>query len=168
VFSVRKLVVFLVVAVVTIALPVTILVRSNALVGEFVQPRYILPVLVILIAVALIPARERVRITVAQAVLLATAVCMAQAAALHAELRRYVVGTDTESLNLDANIEWWWGVPWSPNATWLVGTLAFTAVVVVQTWWFLRTDRVMPPTSAAVAEPTVVADRRESVDSPVP
>jgi hypothetical protein len=168
VFSVRKLVVFLVVAVVTIALPVTILVRSNALVGEFVQPRYILPVLVILIAVALIPARERVRITVAQAVLLATAVCMAQAAALHAELRRYVVGTDTESLNLDANIEWWWGVPWSPNATWLVGTLAFTAVVVVQTWWFLRTDRVMPPTSAAVTEPTVVADRRESVDSPVP
>lgn len=167
VFSVRKLVVFLAVAVVTVALPVTILVRSNALVGEFVQPRYILPVLVILLAVALIPVRKRVRLTVAQAILLATAVCVAQAAALHAELRRYVVGTDTDSLNLDANIEWWWGVPWSPNVTWLIGTLAFTAVVALLTWWFLRADRVAPTTSAAVGEPAVAVDRRESVESPV-
>lgn len=168
VLSMRKLIVFLVVAVVTIALPVTILVRSNALVGEFVQPRYILPVLLMLVAIAVIPLRERVRLTVAQAVLLAGAVCIAQAAALHAELRRYVVGTDTPSLNLDANIEWWWGVPWSPNATWLVGTLAFTTVVALLTWWFLRADRAPRQATAAVEEqPAVVADERTSVPSPV-
>jgi hypothetical protein len=145
VLSARKLIVLLVVGAVAVALPVTILVRSNALVGEYVQPRYILPVLVILLAVALLPLRHRVHLTVAQAVLLASAVCLAHAAALHAELRRYVVGTDAVTLNLDAIVEWWWGVPWSPNATWLVGSLAFTVVVGLLTWWFLRADRRPQP-----------------------
>jgi hypothetical protein len=167
VIGARKLIVFLVVAVVTIALPVTILVRSNALVGEFVQPRYILPVLVILVAVALIPVREHVRLTVAQAVLLATAVCLAQAAALHAELRRYVVGTDTPSLNLDADVEWWWGVPWSPNATWAVGTLAFTAAVVLLTWWFLRMDRAARSVPAAAESVSAASDERDRSTAPV-
>ena len=73
--------------------------------------------------------------------LLAAAVCIAQAAALHAELRRYVVGTDTPSLNLDATIEWWWGVPWSPNVNWLLGTAAFSAAVVLLTAWYVRAER---------------------------
>jgi hypothetical protein len=165
VLSARKLIVLLTVAAVTVALPVMILVRSNALVGEYVQPRYILPLLVILVAVALIPLRDRVRLTVAQAVLLAAAVSVAQAAALHAELRRYVVGTDTDRLNLDASIEWWWGVPWSPNATWFVGTLAFTAIVAVLTWLFLRTGRVMPATHAVAVEADARSDRPESADA---
>lgn len=167
VLSARKLIVLLTVVVVTIALPVMILVRSNALVGEYVQPRYILPLLVILVAVALIPLRDRVRLTLAQAVLLAGAVSVAQAAALHAELRRYVVGTDTDRLNLDAHIEWWWGVPWSPNATWFVGTLAFTAAVALLTWLFLRAERVMPlPATHTIAvEAAAGSEQRENADS---
>src|SRR5450756_844669 len=49
----------------------------------------------------------------------------ANSVALHYNIRRYVNGADAPSLNLNTGVKWWWGIPISPDAVWLIGTMAF-------------------------------------------
>ncbi len=112
------------------AFPAYILTQSQALVGGYVQPRYIMPLIVILAGVAILTRpREAppldMRIVATGAVVLA----LANSVALYINLRRYVTGIDTLSLNLDADGEWWWSAGPSPLALWILGSLAFGGCV---------------------------------------
>ncbi len=112
--------------------PTYVLVQSNVLVGSEVQPRYILPLLIILGGVALLQrGRAGVLLGRGQAVVIAVALAVAQSVALHFNLRRYVTGSDVVDWNLDDRIEWWWGLPISPMGVWFLGTVAFAAVLVI-------------------------------------
>ncbi|MBX3099090.1 MAG: DUF2142 domain-containing protein [Salinibacterium sp.] len=113
-------------------LPVYVLVAGHNAVGENVQPRYLLPLFVVLAGVATLAVRASgLRISVAQAVLVAVALSGAQAVALHSNLRRYVMGSDVAGFNLDERIEWWWDLPISPMGVWVIGTLAFAALMAI-------------------------------------
>jgi hypothetical protein len=114
-------------------LPTFILVRGDNIVGENVQPRYLLPLIVLFAGLALLPWRRRpIQLSRGQAILVAASLIGANALALHVNLRRYITGSDVESPNLDAGEEWWWnGLPFSPMAVWIIGSLAFAAVVVI-------------------------------------
>jgi len=124
----RKIIVLVCVGLGLIVYPMVLLFQSNAYVGTQVQPRYVLPLLVIFVGVALhqdraaarVPAR--LRHIVAGAVLVA----MANAFALHENIRRYVSGVSTISPNLDDGDTWWWGIGVSPMAVWSAGVIAFT------------------------------------------
>lgn len=139
--------------------PAYILTQSNAVVGAQVQPRYIMPLLVMLCGVAALelgPARTSWR---APLVIGATVLALANSLALFIDLRRYVTGLDTRSFDLDAGAEWWWpGSPLSPMAVWILGSLAFAAALalLVRVAW--------PPGSAGlqeVAQDVGVAPARE-------
>ncbi len=109
-------------------IPLFILVRGGLYVGQAIQPRYLLPLLPALVGIALLT-RDRdagLRLSRAQRATLVVATSIAQAAALHAVLRRYTVGTDLPNWNLDANVEWWWSWMPSPLLTWLVASIAFS------------------------------------------
>ncbi len=109
-------------------IPLFILVRGGLYVGQAIQPRYLLPLLPALVGFALLT-RDRdagLRLSRAQRATLVVATSIAQAAALHAVLRRYTVGTDQRNWNLDANVEWWWSWMPSPLLTWLVASIAFS------------------------------------------
>ncbi|MEO8261766.1 MAG: DUF2142 domain-containing protein [Pseudolysinimonas sp.] len=114
-------------------LPTFILVRGNNIVGENVQPRYLLPLIVLFAGLALLPWRRLpVQLSRGQAILVAMSLIGAHSLALHVNLRRYVTGTDVNSPNLDAGAEWWWpGLPIGPVWVWLIGSLAFAAVAVI-------------------------------------
>lgn len=109
------------------ALPLYILQSKGLQVGEFVQPRYLLPLLIIFVSVALFGfARDHLGLSRLQAAVLFAVVAFANTLSLHNNMRRYITGLgDGGGFNLNANIEWWWAMPVSPMVVWFIGSAAF-------------------------------------------
>ena len=113
-------------------IPVWVLLQTGDLVGAGVQPRYLLPLLVLLAQVALYRLEPgQIRFSRTQLWCIAAALSATNAVALHANIRRYVAGADLVGPNLDAGREWWWSTPVPPNAVWLVGSVAFGLAMVI-------------------------------------
>ncbi|HTN56981.1 MAG TPA: hypothetical protein VL043_01815, partial [Protaetiibacter sp.] len=66
-----------------------------------------------------------------QLLLVAAMLSIANGVALHTNMRRYLTGIDAGSVNLNTGIEWWWNVPFSPMAVWIIGSLAYAALLFV-------------------------------------
>lgn len=136
------------------ALPLYVLYQSNAAVGTYLQARYLLPLIVVFAFVLLfVPPGRSIRFSRLQLWALGFGLVVANFVALQVNIRRYVTGVDSPGVSLDAGAEWWWqGVPFGPNAVWVVGSLAFAALVVVLVRGVsVRTDPevVEPATTAA-------------------
>jgi hypothetical protein len=113
-------------------IPLYVLVAGGNVVGENVQPRYLLPIIIVLGMLVLLPLGTRVyRFTWLQFGIAGSALVLANAFALHTDIRRYVTGIDVAAANLDSGAEWWWAIGPSPMATWIIGTLAFAGLVAV-------------------------------------
>ncbi|MFF2488815.1 DUF2142 domain-containing protein [Microbacterium sp. NPDC058062] len=140
-----------------VVIPMYILVHDGVTVGSGVQPRYIYPLIIMLGGVALVGfARGGLGLGRVQLVIVAAGLTAANSVALHTNLRRYITGMDSQSFNLNANIEWWWNAPVSPMVVWAGGSLAFAVVLgtLVAVLW----------RGAATAETSRV-DLQESVSS---
>jgi hypothetical protein len=100
--------------------------QSHAPVGAYIQPRYILPIAILLVGFALVKTREpETELSVAQIVVVVMALSAANSLALHTNIRRYVTGLDVGGGNLSADAEWWWNAGPTPMVTWLIGSIAF-------------------------------------------
>lgn len=110
--------------------PVAILMQTQAAVGSYVQPRYLLPLVVMFAGIALLRSSRGERMPGMQRVMLVTALGLANTIALHTNLRRYVTGNDVGGWNLDVAAEWWW-LPISPMTVWVVGSLAFVGALIL-------------------------------------
>ncbi|MBU3689328.1 MAG: hypothetical protein B7C54_01730 [Acidimicrobiales bacterium mtb01] len=108
-------------------IPFYVMAIDRSLVGEIFQARYLLPLLPIAVMCALASTRfSRGEISIGSAGIFAVvALSVAQAAALHANMRRYVTGVEVRVLDLDSGREWWW--PWGPSANLVLvmGTAGF-------------------------------------------
>lgn len=112
--------------------PLLVLAGSRNIIGENVQPRYLLPMLPIVLGFLLIgpdggPIR---RFSRAQRSTIVVVLVVAQSIALHANLRRYVTGQDELGFDLGAG-EWWWPIAVGPMIVWAVGSVAFGGCVVL-------------------------------------
>ena len=126
----RKAIVAAGVGVLLVLVPVSVLTASGNEVGEYVQPRYLLPLIVLLAGLLMLePKGKPIRFTRGQLLLVACALSIGNLVALEANIRRYVTGIDAPGLNLDAGREWWWNLPFGPNLVWMVGSVAFAGVV---------------------------------------
>ena len=114
-------------------IPVYLLQISGALAGAEFQPRYLVPFMVVVVGTIVLTSQglpliqDRFRLSA-----IAVALIVANAIALHTNLRRYTTGTLVQGFNLNSPREWWWGfLPdfISPNVVWFVGALAFTVPV---------------------------------------
>jgi hypothetical protein len=113
-------------------LPLYVLEVGRSFAGEQVQPRYLLPLIIVFVGLAMLPVGQRVmRLSRLQVWLVVLALIAAQSVALHENMRRYITGLDVSGLDLNRNIEWWWPIPISPMVVWTVGTLAFAALVMI-------------------------------------
>lgn len=138
----RKAIAIAGVLLVLIALPVHVLTAGGDKVGANLQPRYLLP-LIVLFAFVLFtdPGRGGMRFTRIQTFTILGALAVANLVALQVNIRRYVTGADQQGFNLDDGAEWWWvGVPFGPTAVWVIGALAYAATLVVL-WPSLRSVR---------------------------
>ncbi len=108
--------------------PFVLLAQTQAVVGQQVQPRYILPLLVILIGVAALDV-DPVRSWQGPRLLVAgIALTVAMGLALHTNIRRYTTGIDDRAIDPGARAEWWWSVAPSPLIVLLVGVVSFAAI----------------------------------------
>jgi Predicted membrane protein (DUF2142) len=132
----RKALALAALVLVLVALPVYVLQAGGDLIGEQVQPRYIVP-LIVMLGGMLVLTRTAGELTFssAQRFAIVTALAGAHFVALHLNLRRYITGIDASGVNLDAGAEWWWTGPIGPNAVWLLGSLAYALLV----WILVRT-----------------------------
>ncbi len=128
----RKTVAFVGLALVLWLLPTYVLVRGGNEVGDNVQPRYLLPLIVVIAALALLAVgRWRLRLSWLQVSIAGAALVVDQAVSLQVNIRRYVTGTSIQGLNLDAGDQWWWPSAPAPMVVWIVGSLAYAALMVV-------------------------------------
>lgn len=114
--------------------PFVLLVQSRATVGEIVQPRYLLPLMVIAVGVASLRVDATGIWRGGRMALGGTALTFAAAIALHTNIRRYTTGTDHFSFDPGGVTEWWWAGAPGPIVVWIGGTLAFAGVFALL--WF--------------------------------
>ncbi len=145
---VRRSAVFLLAFAAMWLVPAYLLVQSRVVVGETIQPRYILPLIIIAVGVASLRFDAERAWRGMPFVLAAGTLAVIDSVALHQLIKRYTTGTDRPSLNPGFAAEWWWpGIP-SPAVTWVLGTCMFAAALV-GLWFALRWPRAVAETASA-------------------
>lgn len=115
-----------------VAVPLYILVREGVTVGTGVQPRYVYPMMVMFVGIALVGLRgATLAMSRLQLAVLVVSLGIANSMALHVNLRRYITGLDDPGMNLDRDVEWWWNTPISPMTVWIAGSVAFTIALAL-------------------------------------
>lgn len=149
-------------AVPLVVLPLLILQRGGNVVFENVQPRYLLPLIIVFIGLLLLEERKPSRETCPRRWRLLAVLCagVANMIALQTNLRRYVTGVDVAGFDLDRGREWWWQhLPVGANAVWVIGSVAGFAFFAVLAFSTLDrgggASKHLPP-SATPGEPTAM------------
>lgn len=113
-------------------LPVYVLTMGGSHVGIEVQPRYLLPLIILFAGVLLVKVRDRSFVlTRGQAYVVALTLSLANFVALHFTMRRFITGIDVMGWNLNEGIEWWWQGFMSPMAVLIIGSLSFALLAFV-------------------------------------
>ena len=125
----RKAVALAVVGMVLITLPTWVLYRGGDSVGQEVQPRYLLPLIVLFAGLAVLGIGARnIRFTLAQRVLIVGTLSFAQLIALYVNMRRYIQGDGGGGWNLDVDPSWWWSIAVSPMSVLVMASTAFAVL----------------------------------------
>ncbi|MBK0417689.1 DUF2142 domain-containing protein [Leucobacter sp. CSA1] len=142
-----------------IAIPLYVLYGMGAAVGDEVQPRYLMPLMLVFAGVALHGAsRDDLGLTWVQAAVVFFTVTVANSLALHTNLRRYITGLDYLGFNLNHNMEWWWSIPVQPMTVWFIGSASFALLMLgLYLLLFSRQGREIMRGSEAVAGEAVIA-----------
>jgi hypothetical protein len=120
------------VALVLAVLPIYVLGKGGDVMGQAVQPRYILPLVIVFAGLAVLSVgTQGMRFTRPQLVVLVATLSIAQFLALYTTMRRYIQGVGGSGWNLDRGIEWWWDIPFSPMFVLIIGSAAYTGLLVL-------------------------------------
>ncbi|MFE1645654.1 DUF2142 domain-containing protein [Microbacterium sp. P01] len=140
--DVRANLVVILAGVALVMVPSWVIVQNGVEVGTLVQPRYVLPLQVLMIGVLLFGAGDpRFETSRAQRWIIVIGLAGANALALHTTMRRYLTGTDAPGFDLNQGVEWWWSnVPVSPDVIWVLGSAAFAALLMVVAGVLSRTQ----------------------------
>ncbi len=111
--------------------------------GEEFQPRYLIPMVVVMVGMLVMRSRSAPPVFTDRLPLAAIAIGLglANSIALHTNIRRYVTGLDVGGLDLNYAREWWWWfMPqfFTPNWLWVGGSLAFFGVVWIVVYYLPR------------------------------
>jgi hypothetical protein len=136
-------------------LPLLTLQASGYLVGESVQPRYIAPLIALVVATLIWRPKTggTGSMSLAQTIFAYLLLVAAHAVALNVQIRRFISGMGIKSADLRQNIDWWHAGP-SPMATWLLGSCGFAILALAL--FVVRRDQ-QPEPVAGIAEATVEA-----------
>lgn len=128
----RKSIVLSLVFAILCLFPYYLLIQSNAVVGDYIQPRYILPIMILLAGFALLGRpNESFVLTSGQRLVISTAIFLSYTFALHTNMQRYISGADKPGWNLNDNLQWWWPAAPSPMVIWIFGVLAFGMFLII-------------------------------------
>jgi hypothetical protein len=122
--------------------PFFVLLTSNLRVGEYLQPRYILPIFYVLIGLSLIVifrsfSAKSLLIVVNLVFFISSTTFIF---ALHTFYRRYVEGLDNFNLFFKATNSWWWEFPIFPDP---FTFFAFTVTIYMAFWITIRQEIIL-------------------------
>lgn len=127
----RRATALILVAVALCVMPLYLLAQTHALVGTQVQPRYLLPLLIIFFGLTAATSSAAGEWRGPRQWILSVVVVFVMCVSLHVNLRRYTTGVDDAALDPGRDAEWWWvGAP-SPFAVWVVGSLALAGLLAL-------------------------------------
>ncbi len=144
--DVRKLAVVVATGLGLWIIPVFTLTRGGDPVGVEVQPRYLLPLIVVLAMFALLTTRPTSAFTRPQTVLLAITLVGTFAVSIVFNIRRYASGLGDGANDL-GGATWWGDGSLNPNVAAVIGCLAWAGLLVVVLRELARAQRVPGPTS---------------------
>jgi hypothetical protein len=122
----QKAVALVVMLAALIGYPLILLQKSHIYIGNGVQPRYLLPMLLMFTGMSLLPTvGRRLSLTRFQVVALTVLLSVAQSLALYMNLWRYIKGITTPIAWLDSYDWWWESLFLSPTAVWVIGSMTF-------------------------------------------
>lgn len=124
------------------AYPTYVLFKSGAIAGSYFQPRYLLPLMTVLLGFAFLRKVDSQQLSQLQVTFLFLCVSVSNSLALYTNLKRYTQGLGSSEWNLDQDTSWWWHVPIGPMLVWALGTIAFTFVSWFICFHVLRTPMV--------------------------
>lgn len=113
--------------------PLVVLQESHVFAGQGVQPRYLLPLMIVFVGISLLTRRGPiVAFGRVQLVGLGLALVVAQSVALFTNIQRYTQGIPPTQIEPLRGQGWWWDTfPLSPTGVWVLGSVAFACVVWV-------------------------------------
>lgn len=127
----RRATSLLLVAIALCAMPLYLLAQTHAVVGTQVQPRYLLPLLVIFFGLTAATNSAAAEWRGPRQWILSIVVVFVMCVSLHVNLRRYTTGVDDAAIDPGRNAEWWWvGAP-SPFAVWVIGSVALAGLLTL-------------------------------------
>lgn len=109
--------------------PFYMLWQSGAHVGQAVQPRYILPLMIIALGVSAASERAATLWRGWPLIIASAALALTNSVSLHINIQRYTTGLDVNSVDPGAHAEWWWGWAPSPMGVWLIGSVSFALLL---------------------------------------
>jgi len=119
--------------------PFFVLLRSNLRVGEWLQPRYILPIFYVLIGLSLIvifrSIHEKSLLIIVNLIFFLSSITFIFA--LHTFYRRYVAGLDNFNLFFEKTNSWWWEFSIFPNP---FTFFTFTVIAYLVFWVTLKRE----------------------------
>ena len=127
----RKLVGLLILVFALSYIPLRVLVLGRNLIGEGVQPRYLMPLLMVFLGLALfVPLGQKmIELKFIQYLVLFFTLAISHSFALHFTMRRYITGTDVVGYNLNKNAEWWWVAAPAPLTSWFIASIGFSVAL---------------------------------------
>jgi hypothetical protein len=128
-WNLRKSLAVIVLLGITVAIPARALLQVGLPMGELYQPRYVLPLLIVIVGILLIrlPAPRTLSFPTSTVIIMWGLVSYAGTIALHSWIRRYTTGVGTVSIDLSDPA--WWDITWaSPNQIWVMGSLAWSVL----------------------------------------
>jgi len=142
-------------------LPLLWLMRDHILVGQQVQSRYLYPLLIILAGVSLLGFHTAsAGLGRVHMVIVASAAFLGNLTIQWFTIRRFTTGLDMFWLNLDKNVEWWWGLPIGPMPLWIIGSIAFAIVCALAVFYAWRANDSAELTSGQPAYESVATRSR--------
>jgi hypothetical protein len=140
----RKVVAIVLIIAALWLIPTYVLVKGLNEVGQNVQPRYLLPLIVLCVGTILLTRKAApVRISRGQLVPVIVLLAVGQCVALYYNLHRNVAGANSHGFDLDTNIKWWWSAALPPMGVWIVGSIAFAALLLVLVREMSRPDALL-------------------------
>jgi len=138
------------------AIPVWTLTRSGEAVGVDLQPRYLLPLIIVLGGFALLAVKGRiVRLTRLQLLLVVGTSIVTEPLALFFTMRRFITGDDVNGFDLGSGAEWWWPGFAGPMFVWLIASLTWAALVLIVVRHLVRTAAEAIEVAAAEPSPAI-------------
>jgi drug/metabolite transporter (DMT)-like permease len=139
-------------------LPLYVLQRGLNYVGEQVQPRYLLPLIVVFAGIAFLGlAAGEKQLSPVQLWVSLFGIVIANSLALYVNTKRYVSGLDNgNGFSLETNVEWWWSIPIGPMAMWVIGSLGFALAI----YGGYRASHVSPQAVPAIPQKKTAASAK--------